>query len=142
MTLEAWVKPSTLGGWRTAMLKETASGLAYALYVNDDVARPAAYVNLGAADRTAAGTTAVSTTDWTHLAATFDGATLRLYVNGVLARSVAMSGAIAQSGGALRIGGNNVWGEFFAGVIDEVRVYNRALSATEIGNDMNTAIGQ
>jgi hypothetical protein len=40
----------------------------------------------------------------------------------------------------LRIGGNGVWPEWFAGLIDEVRVYNRALSGTEIQSDMNTAI--
>jgi hypothetical protein len=41
----------------------------------------------------------------------------------------------------LRIGGNSVWGEYFSGLIDEVRVYNRALTATQIQTDMTTAIG-
>jgi hypothetical protein len=45
------------------------------------------------------------------------------------------------STGALRIGGNNVWGEYFSGLIDEVRVYNRALSEAEIQSDMNLPIG-
>jgi len=40
----------------------------------------------------------------------------------------------------LRIGGNSIWGEFFAGLIDEVRVYNRVLTAAEIQADMNTPI--
>ena len=35
-------------------------------------------------------------------------------------------GAISTSTGALRIGGNVLWGEYFQGLIDEVRVYNRA----------------
>jgi len=44
-------------------------------------------------------------------------------------------------GSALRIGGDaSSTGEFFNGLIDEVRVYNRALSTTEITTDMNTAI--
>jgi hypothetical protein len=42
---------------------------------------------------------------------------------------------------ALRIGGNAVWNEWFQGRIDEVRVYNRALSAAEIAADMNTPVG-
>ena len=43
--------------------------------------------------------------------------------------------------GAIRIGGNaSSTGEFFNGLIDEVRVYNRALSAAEIATDMTTAI--
>ena len=73
---------------------------------------------------------------WTHLAATYDGATLRLYVDGSLAGSVAATGAIATSAGALRIGGNTLWGEYFQGLIDEVRVYNRALSQAELQADM------
>jgi hypothetical protein len=40
----------------------------------------------------------------------------------------------------LRIGGNAVWGEYFAGSIDEVRIYNRALTAAQITTDMNTPI--
>ena len=61
---------------------------------------------------------------------------MRLYVNGVQVGSTAVSGSMAASTGALRIGGNAIWGEWFAGLIDEVRVYNRALSATEIQQDM------
>jgi hypothetical protein len=45
-----------------------------------------------------------------------------------------------NSTGALRIGGNNVWGEYFAGLIDEVRIYNRALSGPEVQSDTNTGI--
>src|SRR5205814_4164991 len=55
--------------------------------------------------------------------------------------SQALTGAIATSTGALRIGGNGVWGEYFQGRIDEVRIYNRALSAAEINTDMTTAVG-
>ena len=40
----------------------------------------------------------------------------------------------------LRIGGHSAWGEYFAGLIDEVRVYDRALSAADIAADMNTPI--
>jgi hypothetical protein len=49
-------------------------------------------------------------------------------------------GSIVTSTGALRIGGNAVFGEYFRGIIDEVRVYNRALTAADIQVDMNTPI--
>jgi Concanavalin A-like lectin/glucanases superfamily len=39
--------------------------------------------------------------------------------------------------GYARLGGNTVWGEWFAGTIDELNVYNRALTAAEIAVDMN-----
>ena len=51
-----------------------------------------------------------------------------------------IGGSILTSSGPLRIGGNSVWGEFFAGAIDEVRVYNRALTQIEIQTDMNTPL--
>ncbi len=43
-----------------------------------------------------------------------------------------------NSNGPLQIGGNRVWPEWFKGQIDDVRVYNRALSAGELQTDMNT----
>ena len=77
---------------------------------------------------------------WSHLATTYDGSLVRLYVNGTLASSTAVTGAMAASTGVLRLGGNSVWGEWFAGLIDEVRVYNRALGAAEVQQDMATAV--
>ena len=66
--------------------------------------------------------------------------TLRVYVNGIQATSKALGQAMVTTTSPLRIGGNSTWGEYFAGKIDEVRVYNRALSSSEIQADMNTAL--
>ena len=78
---------------------------------------------------------------WTHLAATYDGTTVRLYVNGAQVASRAVTGNLISSTGALRIGGNTIWGEYFSGLIDEVRIYNRALTPAEIVTDMNAQVG-
>ncbi|MDA0180878.1 Ig-like domain-containing protein [Solirubrobacter phytolaccae] len=139
MTLEAWVKPTTSSDWRTAILKERAGGLAYALYSSTDNSRPSAEISRGSMAETR-GPSALPAGTWTHLATTYDGANLRLYVNGTAVSSAAAPGAITVSTGALRLGGNNVWGEFFSGLIDEVRVYNRALSASELATDMTTPV--
>ena len=77
---------------------------------------------------------------WSHLAATFDGATLRLYVNGVQVASRPVLAQIATSTGALTIGGDALYGQHFAGRIDEVRIYSSALSAVQVQADMATAI--
>jgi hypothetical protein len=139
MTLEAWVYPTALTGYRTVMLKERPGDLAYALYANEDVARPSVWVTAGTL-ASAAGTSALAVNTWTHLAATYDGATLRFFVNGTQVASQARTGSLFVSGNPLRIGGNSVWGEYFAGRIDEVRIYSRALSTAEIQTDMNTAV--
>jgi Concanavalin A-like lectin/glucanases superfamily/Domain of unknown function (DUF1929)/Bacterial Ig domain/Galactose oxidase, central domain len=139
MTLEAWVRPTTLSSWRTVMLKEQTNGLVYGLYANSDTNRPSAHAFTTREDDTR-GTAQLAANTWSHLAATFDGATLRLYVNGTQVGTRALSGSLIASTGALRIGGNSIWGEYFAGLLDEVRVYRRVLTATEIQQDMNTAI--
>ena len=63
-----------------------------------------------------------------------------LYVNGVQVASKAASGAIQASTSPLWIGGNQPYGEYFQGLIDDVRVYNRALTQAEIQTDMATPL--
>jgi hypothetical protein len=142
MTMEAWVQPSVVAGWQTVMLKEGAGTMAYELYGNNDVNRPAAYfTTAGGALRAATGTAKLAANTWTHIAATYDGTNMKLYVNGVLVRNVLRAGAILTTDGPLHIGGNEVWGgEWFSGLIDEVRIYNRALSIEEIQADMTTPV--
>ncbi len=140
MTLEAWLRPSILGSWRTAVVKEQPGNLAYGLYANTNINRPEAEVYVSGATRLVNGTSTLPIGSWSHLAATYDGATLRLYLNGAQVAQLAQSGSILTSNSPLRIGGNSVWGEYFNGLIDEVRVYNRALSAAEIQGDMNRSV--
>ena len=71
---------------------------------------------------------------------TYDGTTLRLYVNGLQVSSVAHTGVITTSTNPLQIGGDSTYGQFFQGTIDEVRVYNTALTSAQIQTDMNTPI--
>src|SRR5262249_50058695 len=74
---------------------------------------------------------------WSHVAATYDGAQLRLYVNGTNVVSLAGTGSLPSTTSPYRIGSpNNV----FAGPIDEVRFYARALSAAEVRLDEVTPI--
>jgi Ca2+-binding RTX toxin-like protein len=159
MTLEAWVNPTEMSGWETIMMKERGAGggglLAYALYAHDGAAgitgagaRPASYLRANPVAsttdrRVAASTGVLPLNTWTHIASTYDGANFRFYVNGVLVGTTPGSGSINVANGVLRIGGNNSsLNEFFRGLIDEVRVYNRALSATEIATDMSRPVIQ
>ncbi len=140
MTLEAWVNPTTLNSWNTVVLKEQPGYYAYGLYANTGSNRPSANAFVAGDDKDVRGTAAVATGTWTHLAAVYDGSFLRLYVNGAQSAQLAVTGSIIASTGVLRVGGNTIWGEYFAGLIDEVRIYNRALSATEIQSDMTRPI--
>ncbi len=104
----------------------------YNLYANVDTNVPTVYVVRPPRPvwLDARGTAAVPLNTWTHLAATYDGTTLRLFVNGTQVGTRAVAGALLTSTGALRIGGNSLWGEYFQGSLDEIRVYNRALSVS------------
>jgi glucose/arabinose dehydrogenase len=140
MTLEAWVNPTaTTGSWRTVLFKQSTNGMVYALYANDGNGRPAGQVNIGG-ERNAVGLTTLPLNTWSHLAVTYDAANLRLFVNGTQVAAVPQTGAIPASTGALRLGGNSIWGEWFRGLIDDARVYNRALGAAEIQADMATPV--
>jgi hypothetical protein len=142
MTLEAWIKPSSVTNWRCVILKERSGGLAYALYGGDTNGHAAAFIRrtIDSGDTDATDPAVLPLNTWVHVAATYDGATLRTYVGGQQVAATPIAGAIATSTEPLRVGGNSVWGEYFSGAIDEVRIYNRALTLAEIQADMITPI--
>ena len=69
---------------------------------------------------------------WSHVAMTYDGANLRAFVNGVNTRTIAATGAIPTTNGLLRLGKRLVGTDAWVGQMDELSVYNRALSPLEI----------
>ncbi|GII81382.1 hypothetical protein Sru01_63640 [Sphaerisporangium rufum] len=142
MTLSAWVNPVTVTGWSSLITKELAAGASYSLYAGNGDSVPSGWVQTGPEDpSTVSGTSPLPVNAWSHLALTYDGTTLRLFLNGQQAAETPLSGGLHDDGGALRIGGNSVWGEYFRGLIDEVRIYDRAQTAAQIRTDMNTPIG-
>ncbi len=75
------------------------------------------------------------TGEWRHLAVTYDGTTrlVTLYLDGAVAGSTDHSGDLAPSTSPLGIGRDGRWNDFFVGRLDDVVLYDRALSAAEIG---------
>src|SRR6266480_1413813 len=139
MTLEAWVYPTaTPTGWR-AVIDKNVDGY-YLMASSDQGNRPAVGGAWPPGNRILLGPSGLAVSTWTHLAATFDGATMRLYVNGVQVASQAQTTPLRTTTGTLQIGADSYAGENFAGRVDEVRIYNRALTTAEIQTDMNTAV--
>src|SRR5262249_16709960 len=139
MTLEAWLMPTaTSSAWRDAIYKGNDNY--YLEATSTTSSRPVEGGTFGGANANVTGTAALATNTWTYLAATYDGSTLRLYVNGTQVATLAKTGAIATSTNQLQIGGDSIYGQFFKGTIDEVRVYNVALTAAQIQTDMNTPV--
>ena len=139
MTLEAWVNPSTVNAnWRDVIYKGNDNYYLEATSTN--ASKPDAGMIAGGSYADAFGTAKLTANTWSYLTETYDGSTLRLYVNGTQVASTAHTGAIASSTNPLQIGGDSLYGQNFAGLIDEVRVYNVALTAAQIQTDMATPV--
>jgi hypothetical protein len=135
LTLSAWVyKTANQANWRMLIHRQagTSTGDQWALAFNGDKAVLA--VNTGTL-ATVTAPTATPVNQWVHVAGTWDGSTMRLYINGSQVATTARSGTITVESKTVTIGaGRNgtAMDEFFAGRINEARIYSRALSASEV----------
>lgn len=78
-----------------------------------------------------------TTNSWILLTFTYDGSSINTYVNGVLESTNSFSGNIGYTSGALYVAYDGLAGQYFKGKVDEITIYNRALSQTEISNMYN-----
>ena len=139
MTLEAWVRPAVAAtGWRDIVYKGNDNYYLEASSANGN--RPVGGAIIGSSQTQAFGTAPLAVNSWVYLVETFDGSTLRFYVNGAQVSSVARTGALMTSSNPLQIGSDSIYGQYFNGLIDEVRIYNTALSAAQIQTDMTTPV--
>jgi hypothetical protein len=139
-TLEAWVRP--VGGVYEdpVVVRESSGKTAFGLGLGSREEWEAeGFIGEGSGSKAAVGGEKVREYEWVHLAATWDGSTIRLYVDGELADTETATSPPATGEGSLKIGCDGPDGQF-TGQIDEVRVYNRTLTGTEVGADMESPI--
>ncbi len=92
MTLEAWVRPTTVtSAWRDVIMKGNDNY--YLMGTTTSSGRPAVGAIIGGSQGQAFGTSTLSTTTYTHLAATYDGSAVRLFVNGSQVASTPKTGS-------------------------------------------------
>jgi hypothetical protein len=135
VTLAAWVYPATAAtvshegyitkGDTTYTLKEanTLGNVEMNIYSG------------GWHTATMTGRTAANNNTWYHLAGTFDGSNIKLYLNGTVAATTAWAGPIATNTDSVNIGRDSNGGggrRYFNGRIDDARIYNRALTDVEV----------
>ncbi len=116
MTLEAWVYPLSNRAWRDVVDKGWND--IYYLEASSDSGPPAVG---GISFGELKGTATLPPNAWSHLAGTYDGSYIRLYVNGTEVASRARTGSISTSTSALTIGGDALYGQHFHGRLDEVQ---------------------
>src|SRR5262245_47881091 len=142
-TIEAWVRLNAVNRWNSVLAKGTANNDSlhnYALEINNSN-RFLCILGSGSASRNLTSTVTVAVGQFYHVACVWNRTTLQLYVNGALNASVAQNLTPAANSALVTIGQFGGPADNLAGVVDEVRIYNRALSTTEIQNDMNTPVG-
>lgn len=131
ITVEAWVNPAGNTVWQRIVAKSAYPNTDYSLFRGDNN-NIGFSIKIGNVVRTAyAPKNSVPVGAWTYVVGTYDGKRLRMYINGKQVNSFAVSGQINAHADALRIGGDPR-GDYFKGVIDEVHIYNQALTAQEI----------
>ncbi len=145
MTLEMWVKPSSLPGTGEFDLVMSSRSRTLYIGINEDHKfftsirpNPSDYFE-------AIGTTTVETNKWYHVSVSVEGnGELRLYVNAELEASTPVTTTFVMSTDWINLGGGYVYpsinyGHFFHGQMDEFRIWNSERSASQIRSEMFTA---
>jgi hypothetical protein len=138
LTLEAWINiPAYPASGQGNHIISTGNQNDYDLSIYSD-GRLSCALYLSTGPGTMFGRSAVPLNQWVHVAVTYDGATVRFYINGIQDTSFARTGTVGGSPQAenIAIGAylyNGSFTQFFQGTMDEVRVSNKARAATEFG---------
>jgi Concanavalin A-like lectin/glucanases superfamily len=143
ITVDAWIYPTSGGQYYTSIVDKGnvgSSAESYALFLDPDNTVGFLVNNDGTPGGRGIvfGSTALTLNTWTHVAGTYDGSNVCVYVNGVQDNCAPQTGPVNQTNDPVLIGESNREGSiyttsFFAGQIDEVHIWARALNSDEIG---------
>jgi hypothetical protein len=146
LSIEVWIKPVDLANKPVATIvrQQAFSTTDFSLALTNN-GRTLAFGLRTAGLYQELQTTLGDLTDggWHHLAATYDGATKRIYVDGQLVASTAQTGQIAFTGVNLSVGASNngsTTADFFNGAIDELRIWQSVRTAQEITQYFNRSL--
>jgi hypothetical protein len=135
MSITCWVKTDLAGQdnkWFVNRVLAGSTSAGYRLGVLDG--KPCFEVPLTEFSHHLQAATPLPTGRWVHVAGTFDGQTMRIYVDGEPCGTLDRPGPVKPSAARLCLGSYDPGhGAHFTGVLDEVRLYSRALSPAEVG---------
>jgi beta-galactosidase len=134
-TLEAWIKPHSNRSDSPIIAKGDKQ---FALKMNGTNKMELFVYKNGAWTAAIANLPANWVNNWHHVAGTYDGANLSIYLDGEVVATKAFTGSFASNYYRLTIGKDLEMGRSSQMSFDKVRVYNRALSLTELNKDTRT----
>lgn len=136
LTLSLWMNPSSTsrGDLVTKWNNGVATGDQYNLLYGNTGVKPQLYVSSGASTGTSGvGSAVLSQGTWYFITAVYDGTVAYVYLNGLLQASSTIGLTMnSVTGQTLWVGRNAVSDGYYSGKLDDVRIYNRALSAAEV----------
>jgi len=138
LTVSAIASPSASIATKALVVKDTSYRM-----VTDGSGNPLCQIHDGTSWQTAAGSSvALSLLTWQTVNCVYNGSQTQVYVNGSLRGSSTVTVSISDNANALRIGSDagGTYGDF-NGNIDDIRIYRRAFSPSEIQNLYNWAPG-
>ncbi len=146
ITLQVWIKPyqgSSTADLRIVTKPHTNWGDPWEVYsLNMPGHIPRFRISDNIQNHTLDGAVALSMDEWYNLAGTYDGSSLILYQNGEIIGPTSYKGDIDTNDEDLWIGGHPLNPErYFEGIIDEIYIYNRALSQAEIQQNYESEVG-
>lgn len=145
LAVGVWANPSNITADTTQLIVDMAQTGGYALVINNSASSTCpsqltfqVYVS-GAYHRACTAKTVLTNNTWSHIAGTYDGANVVLYVNGVSVATTAIAGSISYSSlttplclGNSANASSCATANPFAGSADDLHVYNRALGAASV----------
>jgi hypothetical protein len=143
LTIEAWIKADLWKAniWEGSIIVKDGDQSGYMLRCGDN---GKVNFNIGTGawnDLTTDEADSLSLNIWYHIAATYDGTTQKIYVNGVLVKEQSTSGAVVVNPYSLMIGKSPAYPDRrYAGKIDEVRIWNIARNSVQIRKNMHRTL--
>ena len=141
-TLMAWVKvPGFTGGWQTIATLNTDGPIRnYGLFINDKTGLVHYSFTSGKAWQSFNATSNIADGKWRHIAATYDMKVFKCYVDGKVDGETAVNNLKPDSAKTVFTIGSWVGGGWIKGAIDELALYNNALSEAQIKEAMNRSL--
>lgn len=136
ITVEAWVNPSDLSGWKLICCN-WGGAVVGAYHLGVEAGVPKLHITNAAGVTTfAAAVAPLNVDEWQHVAGTYDGKSIKIYVNGELANEANASGALKDNDMDVIIGSKDSREFQWKGRIDEVRISKIARDPKELSPNM------
>jgi hypothetical protein len=143
ITVEAWIKQESLLGTYDHVVSKRSADTGYYITFSGTPTKLVFVVKTNFGSRTAFSNDPIPLGVWTHFVGTYDKQRVRLYIDGILQTSgTNITEPINISTNPLNIGRYSNSGNYYKGLIDEVRIYSKALSSAEIQQHYAEGLGR